>query len=555
MSIKILRVAVLASILLLALGLGSCGKVADGDPAVFDSNTNWLLRCRDDEQCNGSLRCYCGICTKPCGSSSECGLLGGAECAESGESLCGDQASAGGLCVLGCKQDVDCGAGFDCKAGQCVPKPCARPNGHDWDMVFQAVASDLALQPVDDTPYLRYFELGTGSLDSDAGDSCGLALSVKRQALSKLLNSLSLEGTLTPPTPIDGDEQRIYRIDLRDYSWDRLIALNGQLYNDAWEALVASDPYALSFTGDDADEAIVATGTTVPLVLVDSFIAAATQPSVYYALLGMDQGLLRDFLGQYLLQGLAIPKDSPTSFEAGFTEGGVEFLAQQWPIATRAGFVWLISEYARMPGALFASPLQDSAGQRELVFTLPNALTAFGFAGPDGQRLDTWTVTRDPQEPDGVARVPRSNLRRHAGKLAIRDELRARVEANPTQFSTFDLEQIRQRFPGADALALQLQNDDATFTRPALNRLGIDPDAPDPILQGFAEFQRPLTLQTAAAELLLTQEDLLGNLSLLDPRLAALNGGTVDRGVFTALYPEIVCTFSAVLNNQPNACP
>jgi hypothetical protein len=555
MSIKILRVAVLAlSGLLLALGLGSCGKVADGDPAVFDSNTNWLSRCRDDEQCNGSLRCYCGICTKPCGSNSECGLLAGAECAESGESLCGDQASAGGLCVLACKKDVDCGTGFDCNAGQCVPKPCARPNGHDWDMVFQAVASDLAQQPAEDALYLRYFELGTGSMNSDAADSCGIALDVKRQALSKLLNSLSIETRLQPPTPIDGYEQRIYRIDLRDYAWDRLIALNGQLYDDGWEALIASDPYALSFSGADADTAMLATGTTVPVVLVDSFLAAATQPGVYYALLGMDQGALRDFLGQYLAEELGVQKDSATSFEAGFTDGGVELLAQQWPIGLRPGFVWLISEYARMPGALFATPLQDSAGQRELLFTLPNALTAFGFAGPDGQRLDGWTVTRDAQEPDGVARVPRTNLRRHAGKLAIRDELRARVEANPDQFTTFDLEQIRQRFPGADALALQLQNDDATFTRAALSRLGIDPDAPDPILQGFAEFQRPLTLQTAAAELLLTQEDLLGNLSLLDPRLAALDGGTVDRGVFTALYPEIICTFSAVLENQPN-CP
>jgi len=117
MSIKVLRVWFLAlSALALALGLGSCGKVAEGNEELFDSNTNWLLRCREDEHCTGSLRCYCGICTKPCGENSECGLLSGAECAESGESLCGEQASAGGLCVLACTGDLDCGAGFSCSA-------------------------------------------------------------------------------------------------------------------------------------------------------------------------------------------------------------------------------------------------------------------------------------------------------------------------------------------------------------------------------------------------------------------------------------------------------
>lgn len=109
------------SSLALALSAGSCGKVKEGGQPLFDSNTNWLVPCVADDQCSGSLRCYCGQCTKPCGQDAECSLLSDALCAESSEVLCGQSASAGGLCVRGCAADAECGPRFSCSAGQCVP--------------------------------------------------------------------------------------------------------------------------------------------------------------------------------------------------------------------------------------------------------------------------------------------------------------------------------------------------------------------------------------------------------------------------------------------------
>jgi len=367
MSITVLRICGLGlSLLTLGLALGSCGKVAEGDTALLDSNTNWLMRCTEDQQCSGALRCYCGICTKPCGQNSECRLLDGAECAESGESLCGEQAGAGGLCVLACSDDASCGPGFNCSSGQCVPRPCAAAPIRSWDDVYQSINADLARSDADDTPYLRYFELGNSSGDEESAGTCGLELSVKRQALTKLINSLSIDASVEVPTAIDVNE-RLYRIDLRDFAWDRPISVGGQLYTDGWEALIASDPYALSFTGADADDAISDTGTAVPVVLVDSFIAAATEPEVYYGFVGIEQrDVASDKLNDYLEVELGIAVDEPAAFEAGFVDGRVEFLAQRRDLEVRAGYVWVISDFGREPGALFADPLRPALGLRPL---------------------------------------------------------------------------------------------------------------------------------------------------------------------------------------------
>jgi hypothetical protein len=544
MSITVLRICGLGlSLLTLGLALGSCGKVAEGDTALLDSNTNWLMRCSDDLQCDGSLRCYCGICTKPCGQSSECGLLSGAECAESGQSLCGQDASAGGLCVLTCQQSSDCGAGFNCTTGQCVPKPCVTLRARDWDEVFGLLRANLTEADPEDAPYLRYFAIGNSSGDTDSAGGCGVEPEVKHQALSKLLNSLSLNPVLTAPTWVE--DGRLFRIDLRDYDWDRPVQVNGG-HSDVWEALVANDPYAVSFVGEDADEVVATTATLAPILLVDSFIATATEPEVYYGLLDVPElpvPFLAASAGAYVL--------GPGTVEAGFVDQ-TEILARYWPMATRAGYVWSIADVGREPGALFATPLEDPLGERELVYTLPNRLHAFAFMSPSQQRLDSWRVTPDNAERDGLARVPRSNWRRHpGGQVSVRDEVHDYVAASFDQYTQAALTLLRQRFPGPEELSLLLQSNYERFMLPSLITIQIDDTAPDPILAAFAEFDRDVTLEVAAAELMVTPQSLRRNLALLDPALAALSGGSVARPVFTGLYRQTLCALSLGLENQP----
>jgi hypothetical protein len=550
-----LRMGLLAlSGLALALSAGSCGKVKEGGQPLYDSNTNWLTPCMVDDQCSGSLRCYCGQCTKPCAQDAECMLLSDAQCAESSESLCGESPSAGGLCVKGCSTDTDCGDRFSCEAAQCVPQPCSAgqctPRQCDvslsrtWDEVILNVNDDLSTVDVQDRFFQRYFALGNESEESDPGTGvCEASLQRKRQALTKLLNSLSIEPNIQEPLAIDAD-LRLYRIDLRDYQWDRQVRVGAPEYADVWEALIASDPYALPFIGADAEDMVADTNTSVPVLLVDSFIATATRPELYSSILELPGSL------DVLLEAeLGIAPGTPPTVQAGFIDEA-EFLAQRWDMGVRNGFVWSIADYGRPPGALFADPLQPPLGERELTFTLPNGLLAFAFANEVNALEDSWRVTRDPRETDRVARAPRSNWRRHPGTLAVRDQVRGYVDLNENLYPQ-TLSAIQESFPGAAALSEALEQDAAFLTRRALQLANLDPFQPDPITRVTEDFDAPLTLESAAALLLVTPDDLLANLSLLDPALEPLAVGTVPRSVFTASYASSMCTLSLVLENQP----
>jgi hypothetical protein len=549
MSIGVLRAGLLAlSAVALSIGLGSCGKVADGgEEAFFDSNTNWLSRCIDDDECNGSLRCYCGMCTKPCGQDNECSLLGGSQCAQSGEDVCGEQASAGGLCVLKCAVDSECGDGFNCSAGQCVPKPCVTLGALTWDEVFQDINADLLAADQDDRPYYRYIALGNGSGDGPQNGHCGVSTEVKRNAVAKLLNALTIDGRSHQPAWVHADG-RVLRIDLRDLSWDRQITVGGA-YSDEWEALVAKDPYALPFAGADADAAMADTGTAVPVMLADSFIAITTQPDVYYGLLEIPERL-----DQYLTEELGIDLTAP-SVKAGFTLNGHEFLAQYWPTQVRDGYVWQISEFGREPGALLQDPLAQPLGQSEVIFTLPNGVNAFAFMGNDGRRLDNWNATADDAEGDRLARAPRSNWRRHPREIVVQDEVLEQVTANPDPYSPAALAEITRLFIGPDRLERLLARDYSTYQLVALMRAAVTSDDPEPVVTSYAEYERPVTLEVAAAELMVTPSDLRDNLNLLNPALQALRGGSIERDLFTVLFQDSACILDAVLENQPADCP
>ena len=78
----------------------------------------------------------------------------------------------------------------------------------------------------------RYFTLANLRNAGLAEDE----LETYRQALAKLLNSLSWGREIVTPRPVDA-EKTLLRIDLRDYKWDEA----------AWDRLVADYPYGVRF--------------------------------------------------------------------------------------------------------------------------------------------------------------------------------------------------------------------------------------------------------------------------------------------------------------------
>jgi len=110
--------------LLAAVGLAAAACDPSRGPQT-DSQTNWLHACDRDSDCE-DLECLCGVCTRPCDSSSACERLEGATCLPEGDpgtiALCSGRELDSGVCLPSCATR-ECESGQMCVAGACQPVP------------------------------------------------------------------------------------------------------------------------------------------------------------------------------------------------------------------------------------------------------------------------------------------------------------------------------------------------------------------------------------------------------------------------------------------------
>lgn len=86
--------------------------------------TNWLRACRADSDCAGSGagQCLCGVCASPCDvAACPSGYACAAPASAPSRSVCGDVPDAPALCLPQCRRAAECGAGYECVEGACVP--------------------------------------------------------------------------------------------------------------------------------------------------------------------------------------------------------------------------------------------------------------------------------------------------------------------------------------------------------------------------------------------------------------------------------------------------
>jgi hypothetical protein len=113
--------AALAAVPLLSACGGSnpSGDIEPGEPS-------WLVPCSASREC-AIGECVCGVCTEPCAAGDCSGAPAGAACFAAGSvghaAVCGESAegAVAGVCLPGCSAGDDCGAGFVCAVGACVP--------------------------------------------------------------------------------------------------------------------------------------------------------------------------------------------------------------------------------------------------------------------------------------------------------------------------------------------------------------------------------------------------------------------------------------------------
>jgi mono/diheme cytochrome c family protein len=439
------------------------------------------------------------------------------------------------------------------------------------DQQITAMANDVRNLPnQEDKPFIRYLNL---TYVSNAGD-CGLTLERQRYALFKTINSVSTNPTITVPQPIDADKT-IYRIDIRDYNWDRPFDLDDDGvvdFNDGWLSLVsASQPFAIEYTGDQADQLKADTQTAVPFMPVNAFIQAAEFGDEYYTLIGGKLNF-NDFVSDVLKINQQAEIDADQVVRAGFSGSGVskqERSMLRFDQGTAGGYsLWISLDFSggsavagTANDSIYANPLAPKNLAGEAIFNLPNGLQGYYVSLADGKRLAQAgvDVVVDPSQNNGIVTNGAScNSCHNAGIISFGDKVRQFVIDNKFKFDSDTFQTVMDQFPDATTMQGYVDSDSAVHNN-ALIRAAIPAGTPDPVSRVYLDFQLAnISTAQVAGELNVTPDELKQNLQLLDPTLQDLGNpqkGYIERPVLQNVFLNTVCALHSVDENVPVGCP
>ena len=423
-----------------------------------------------------------------------------------------------------------------------------------FDDLYQAVESDVRGLEGNDPEFARYVTL-TNRYNAGV---CGNTLDKERQALVKTLNMVSTRASMGAPVAIDDDEL-IYRIDIRDYDWDRDINVGGQQFRDGWEAIINTSPYAVPFQGQDADNVREDTGTDVPIMNADALLDVATIGDLYYGLIGVDVGAsLNDFISNDLGIDIQDNLEEGDAVRAGTTRSAIsreDRVVERHEIGVRRGAFW--QSFDADPdgnGSIFADPFDFDRGGTDVIFQLPNGMLAFILADANDNIVGESNLLLDTFQGDFIARTAVSCSNCHAqGFNMVTDEVREFVFENRRRLDREDFEIVDEIYLAPEEFAEYIADDSASF-QSSLALAGLPTTGSDPVAANFRRFNVDVDLQTAAGELGLAPDELEDFLNLLDPRLAPLRDGIgIDRDDFTDVFEESLCIMQTISENAPDA--
>jgi len=466
---------------------------------------------------------------------------------------------------------------FEDPGTNCEPLPFM-----DTDEQIRLMQQDMAQQDDADKPFTRYLTI---TYASNAG-LCGRPLQRQRFALFKGINSVSTETTVTQPVAIDQDEL-IYRIDIRDYDWDREIDLEDNDvtdpanvdFRDGWEAIIANPAtavYSVEYAGPQADDLKEDAGTLVPFLPVNVFIQATEFGDLYYTLIGGKANIF-DFELEVLGIDTAEEIAQDNLMRAGFENSGVskqERVLNRFDSNLGPGTsYWLSFDFDGGGGgevdgefvnglaneSIFDNPLDFAFAGGEAIFSLPNGLQGYYVANAAGGRLATAPigVVIDPAQNNGLVTNGASCHSCHnAGMITFTDTVRQYVEENKRDFDNETFESVMEQYVDPTTWKNAMDADSRMHVE-ALERAGVPANTPDAVSRTYLDFQLGnVTLDLAAGEFGVPAEELVEEIDLLDPRLGNLSveGAYVDRNIVDATYLDTICILQAVQENAPLNC-
>jgi mono/diheme cytochrome c family protein len=432
-----------------------------------------------------------------------------------------------------------------------------RPSLGSQKDIFEAILADLSRLGHRQRRFQRYFSL---QHLAQAGASPE-EIARHRQAVSKVLNSLSWHPNITRPQALD-DQGLLLRIDLRDFLWDAA----------TWNRLLAEYPYATVPGSMAGLVCCVATGTRIPVVRGDWFVATASRAPLYYDLLQLPSTAAE--LERQLRVDAALNIAQERVARAGFNNSGVSRnnrLIERHYAAH--GAYWRSYDFEALPQNLaerqnllpdrrnlFAFPLGPGFAENsflhaggEIIFHLPNGMFGYMLVDGQGNRIAKGpiSIVSDPARPDRTVEAAVSCMSCHATGIHFKDDqIRDHVSANPAAFKPAEIELVRSLYVPKETMR-KLMQEDADQYQQAVEKAGAGTAQPEPVRTCTRRYEAPLDVEQAAAELAVPLDHLrmsLARRESLSRQFGAwtVSGGTVARELFVQAYPDLVRTVAGV---------
>ena len=392
-----------------------------------------------------------------------------------------------------------------------------------------------------DRSFARYFTL-THLYNAGASDD---NLRAYRNALSKLVNSLSWGSEVIKPKPIDREET-IFYIDLRHYEWD--------IKSDKWYKIEQAYPYGVQLKSPTYTTLCQETDCELPFIRADWFIATASLPPLYHEILDLPKTdtELETRLEVNVAENL---KNAPgvRVWRAGFNESGVSInnrVVERHK--SRYGAYWKSYDFAGNVGTqnIFTHPLNFTHDGGEIIFNLPNGLQAYYLSTAKGEQLDEAPINivsnaggRDPVVRNGL-----SCMGCHTeGMKTFEDQVRSVIEQNLKP--PYDKAQALRLYAEKSKMDALIREDIARYRR-AIEAAGGVFGGSEPIQQLVKQFEGPLDATHAAAEVGLETDNFLKkireNNTLQNAGLLVLDvkNGSVKRDAWESQFERIVSTIN-----------
>ena len=389
-------------------------------------------------------------------------------------------------------------------------------------------------------------------------------IDVYREALFKMVNSLSWNRDIVKPAPVD-EQKTIYRVHIADLSWT----------DDYWRRLTDVYPYGIVYDSSASKAIATLTSHPYPYLRADWFIAAASQPPLYHDLLGLEgpAGALAKLeakLGIDRLKNIA----SLRAIRAGLPTGRSGVSKNNRLIerhTTAFGALWMSYDFSDNKGKqdLLENPLGpvgvfnpriafEHAGG-EVIFNLPNGFQGYLLVNDKGTRLDEapTTIVEDAGSHqagiifNGISCISCHSSGMRRGEKNNRDKEDAvRESLQGGKFTKAETETIESLYVSHEELTRRFDEDEKRF-KTALESAGVKTfTTPDPVKQVFDKFLTEVVdLSAAAAELGLTAADLesrVGNSASgeLHALLKRLKSDGVARDKFIDVFDKIIVGLS-----------